>query len=273
MGAVSDRIRDAKRIDFHNHVQGNAGGGFARTSGRLDRRSATAGLRKADKLHIDFLCISAPLTTPSPTPEQFRKANDVVLQAMELSERFLGFCFVNPGYAREAAAEIRRCVTGGGMVGVKLYHQYTLSDPAQTAVMETAAELHVPVLMHAGKVCDSGTRARQPNLSNAQHFVDAARMFPNTIFVQGHIGGGGDWEWNVRVLEERPNTYIDTSGSVIDRGIVERTVAALGVERTLFATDMSYEEGVGKVLDSRISEADKAKIFAENAKAIFAMAD
>ena len=95
-------------------------------------------------------------------------------------------------------------------------------------------------------------------------------MFPETLIIQAHIGGGGDWEWNLRILETRPNIYIDTSGSVVDAGIVDRTVAALGVDRVLFGTDMNWEAGVGKVLDARLNPADREKVFAGNMKAILA---
>jgi len=261
--------QNAGRIDVHNHVRGE--GELSRLSGRLDHRHAERLLSKAAKLGIDCVCVSAPLTTDSPTPEQMRLANDVVLGAMKMSECFLGFCFLNPGYAREALEEMERCIVDGGMMGVKLYHQYLVCDPAQRPVMERAAELQVPVLMHAGKAMDTTTRARQPRLSNAAHFVQAAEMFPETTLIQGHIGGGGDWEWNLRVLEESPaNVYIDTSGSVIDAGIVDRTVATLGVERVLFATDGILEEGVGKVLEADLDEADRVRIFAGNAREILA---
>ena len=157
------------------------------------------------------------------------------------------------------------------MMGIKLYHQYLVSDPAQRPVMDRAAELGVPVLMHAGKVMDAASRARQPRLSNAAHFVTAAKMFPDTTLIEAHIGGGGDWEWNLRVLETcPPNVYIDTSGSVIDRGIVDRTIATMGVDRVLFATDLSLEEGIGKLLEANLKPEDRARVFAGNARDLIA---
>ena len=263
--------QDAQRIDAHNHVRDIKRGGGGPWSGKLDVRDAERLLGKGDRLGIDYFCVSVPLTSETPTPDEVRLANDVVLQAMELSDRFVGFCFVNPGYAKEALQEIERCIVDGGMVGVKLYHQYLVNDPAQRPVMDRAAELGVPVLMHAGKVMDTITRARQPRLSNAAHFVSAAQMFPDTTLIQGHIGGGGDWEWNLRVLETcPPNVHIDTSGSVIDRGIVDRTIATLGVNRVLFATDGSLEEGIGKVLEADLGPEDRAKVFCGNARDLLA---
>ena len=252
-----------RAFDAHNHV-------YADGAGCLDRGRAEALLEGSARLGIAGICVSAPLTSESPTPAECARANDLVLAAMAMSERFHGFCFVNPGYARESCREIERCLDAG-MVGIKLYHQYRICDPAQTPVLELAAARRIPVLMHAGHVMDADTRARQPRLSDAGHFLRAAAMFPETIFIQGHIGGGGDWEWNLRVLEEAPgNLYIDISGSVIDSGMVHRTVATLGVERVLFATDGSLEEGVGKLLASGLSETDMEKIAGSNLRDLLA---
>jgi predicted TIM-barrel fold metal-dependent hydrolase len=244
-------------IDAHNHVRGK--------NGKLDVADAEARLEAADKLGIKKLAVSVPLSTPCPSPEECRKANDIVFEAMKLSKRFIGFCFVNPGYAKETLDELKRCITDGGMAGVKLYHQYTICDPAQTPLLEKAAELKCPVLMHAGKVMDKATSSRQPNLSSAEHFMKAAERFPETIFIQGHIGGGGDWEWNLRKLEESPkNIFIDISGSVIDMDIVKKTISVMGNDRVLFATDGIFEEGVGKTLDASLSDEQMKKLFHDN---------
>lgn len=249
-------------IDAHNHVW--------EKKGKLDKADAKNILKAADLIGIDRLCVSAPLFHDCPTPEEFRQSNNIVIEAMKFSKRFIGFCFVNPGYAREATAEIEHCVVRHGMAGIKLYHQYFICDPVQRPVMEKAAELGVPVLMHAGKVTDPETQAAQPRLSSAAHFIKALKMFPDTILIQGHIGGGGDWEWNLRWLENLSgnNYYIDLSGSVIDAGIARRTLDAAGEDRVLFATDMSYEEGVGKVIDAGFSERQLAKIFSGNMEKI-----
>jgi len=262
----------ARRIDAHFHVgDADPGAGLSRPSGKLDREQAERSLQQAEKLGIDVLCTSFPLTSESPTPEEVRLANNVTLEAMAMSERFQGFCFLNPGYARESLAEVERCIVDGGMVGIKLYHQYRISDPSLTPVMERAAELRVPVLMHAGKGRDTETQTQQPRLSDASHFVRAAAMFPDTILIEAHIGGGGDWEWCLRHLEQRPpNLYVDSSGTVVDAGIVNKTIAAIGLEHVLFATDMSMEEGVGKVLDADLTEEQRERIFAGNMKGILA---
>lgn len=255
-----------RAIDIHNHVHATA-------QGCLDRDRAKALLDGAAKLRIERICVSCPLTHNAPTPDEVRRANDIVFEAMAMDEHFLGFCFVNPGCAKEAVAEIQRCVAEGGMRGVKLYNQYLVCDAAQTSVMEYAAELNIPVLMHAGKLMNTADRLQQPRLSHAGHFVVSAAMFPRTVLIQAHIGGGGDWEWNLRQLECRPGTYIDISGSVVDAGMVRRTVDALGADHVLFATDESLEEGVGKVLDAGLSDDELAFVCRRNAERLLKLAD
>ncbi|MPM57127.1 hypothetical protein SDC9_103948 [bioreactor metagenome] len=114
--------------------------------------------------------------------------------------------------------------------------------------------------------------AAQPRLSHAADFREALAKYPDTMLIQGHIGGGGDWQWNLRVLEgiDSENYFIDLSGSVVDSGIVRATIAAVGVDRVLFATDGSMEEGVGKLLAAGLDESAMRKICAGNWRKIAA---
>jgi predicted TIM-barrel fold metal-dependent hydrolase len=260
-----NKLKKYEVIDAHNHLSVNA-------KMELNRADAENLLQAADRLGIDTLCVSIPLTAPCPLPDEFIRVNNAVVEGMRMNRRFLGFCFVNPGYQAEALREVERCIVKEKMTGIKLYHQYLICDPAMKPLMTLAAELGVPVLMHAGKCTDTETLKSQPLLSNAMHFLKAAEMFPETTLIQGHIGGGGDWEWNLRVLEQcPPNVYIDTSGSVIDRGIVKKTIDALGIDHVLFATDGIFEEGVGKVIDAALSESEYQKLLRDNFQRILAM--
>ncbi len=260
-----NKLKKYAVIDAHNHLSVNA-------AMDLNRADAENVLRAADRLGIDTLCVSIPLTAPCPSPDEFIRVNNAVAEGMRMNRRFLGFCFVNPGYQDEALREVERCIVKEKMAGIKLYHQYLICDPVMKPLMTLAAGLGVPVLMHAGKCTDAESLKSQPLLSNALHFLKAAEMFPETTLIQGHIGGGGDWEWNLRVLEKRPpNVYIDTSGSVIDRGIVRRTIDALGIDHVLFATDGIFEEGVGKVIDAGLRESEYQKLFRDNFQRILAM--
>jgi predicted TIM-barrel fold metal-dependent hydrolase len=150
------------------------------------------------------------------------------------------------------------------MIGVKLYNQYKIWDPAVYPILEKAIAQRVPVLEHAGHATTREFRDPQPNISDAADFAIAARLYPECMLIEAHIGGGGDWEWTLAELRDVPSVYLDTSGSVIDDGMVERCVRELGVDRVLFATDMTMEGGVGKILGADLTAAQREKIFWRN---------
>ncbi|MDY7010735.1 MAG: amidohydrolase family protein [Planctomycetota bacterium] len=219
----------------------------------------------ARRLGIDKVCCSHGPGDPV-TPERLRSTNNQILAAMRMyPDVILGQCFVNPGYARFTQDEITRCVVDGGMIGLKVYYQYFMNEPVFYPVLERCAELGVPILMHAGHLTDPSEAARQPRISGAEHFIEPGKLFPETDFMIGHIGGGGDWEWQIKAMRQAPkNVYMDTSGSVIDAGMIEKAVRDLGAERLLFATDLSTERGVGKILDADITQRQKEMIWSEN---------
>lgn len=241
-------------IDAHNHIWGT-------DQTRMDQLLAAA-----DALGIEKLCISVPIKDRVVEVEKFRNANDAIIQAMQYSDRFLGFCFVDAAAGDEAVAEIDRCIIEHKMRGIKLYHQRKAQDPVQAPVMQRAAELGVPVLLHAGRFLDPDAMNREPYSSDAGDFLEALERYPETIFMQGHIGGGGDWEWNLRMLEKlsSDNYYIDLSGSVIDHTIIRRTVDTVGAGRVLFATDGWFEEAIGKLQAARLSRKEEKMICSEN---------
>ena len=249
------------RIDCHNHCCGAAGRWPA-------AQDMVASLRK---LGVDQACCSHPIAGPRAEPEDVRKANDDILACMRrFPDAILGQCFVNPGHARHAQDEITRCVVDGGMIGVKLYHQYRIDEPVQFPVIERCIDLGVSILMHAGHPSAPEALELQPRISSGEHFVEAARRYPEAMLICGHLGGGGDWEWQLKALREAPSVYVDTSGSVIDQGMVERAARDLGAGRLLFGTDMNHARGVGKLLDAGLTERQRQRIFGENFQKILA---
>jgi len=216
----------------------------------------------AEKLSIDKLCCSIPIVEGMPTPSEFKTCNDEMVEAMrEYPDKILGYCFVNPGYQRESVEEIRKRILEDQMIGVKLYNQYKCSDPVVYPVVSKAVDLKVPVLQHEGYLTDPAEAARQPNISNARDIARLASLFPGLTLIEAHLGGGGDWEWALKILRTTRNVYVDTSGSVIDCGMMEKAVKLLGAERLLFGTDLSMEEGVGKIRGAEISERERADAY------------
>jgi len=222
-------------------------------------------VKAAEKAGIDRFAASDIFTGLHTTQTQVRRANDVILSAMQdFPDTVLGWCFLHPGYVRGAQDEIERCVVDGGMVGLKLYHQHFIDEPTLFPVIERCIELGVPILMHAGHLTDPESAAGQPRLSGADHFYNAAQRYPEALLIHAHVPGGGDWAWAIKWLRNARSVYADTSGSVIDAGMIERMVRELGPERVLFGTDMQFERGIGKLLSAAITQRQRDVIFGPN---------
>lgn len=225
----------------------------------------------AKRVGITELWCSRPIGAGRLAPiEEVRRCNDGVIRAMRRHPNHIrGLCYVIPGYYREALAEVERCLDAG-MIGIKLYNQYKVHDPAVWPVIELAIDRKVPILVHAAYLSPPFD-ATQPLTSHGADFAKISERYPDAIFINGHIGGGGDWEWTIRALRDAsPNVYADTSGSNLDDGQVEFAVDELGVDRVLFATDNMIEGGVGKVLGTTLSDAEKERLFFTNAARILA---
>jgi len=247
-------FRENPVINWHEHVWESA-------PGVLNESTLQNLLYAGEHTFTDTFLISAPVTSDQfCPPERFRAANDVVLGAVKrYPNQLRGMCFINPGFTKEALAEIERC-RANGFVGVKMYHQYRMDDPVQFPIIEKCIELNMPILMHAGKL--NFEPESQPRISHGEYFAHVAQRYPEANLIMAHITGGGDWHWQLKAMEKYPNVVLDISGSVIDSPVIEECVARIGAERMLYGTDGSTSAGVGKILAAQISDEDKKTILA-----------
>jgi hypothetical protein len=173
-------------------------------------------------------------------------------------DRFLGQLTLNPIFQKESLEEIKRCIDQG-MVGLKVYHQVKINNPLFYPIIEKFIDLKMIILMHAE--CELGIGGYRmkydakvrPNASIPEDFVEVAKRYPEAMFQFAHIGAGGDWEYECKMMKACPNIYVDTSG-----------IKQLGEDRLFFGSDNSYYQGVGKILASNLSETQKKKIFFDN---------
>jgi len=249
----------AKVIDCHAHLHHHSSASWQDDDRKL--------IEAADKLGIDRLCCSILTPRRPATAAGFRECNQWVAEAMRrFPGRVLGYCYVNPGYGREALDEIRRCVEDRGFVGVKLYNEYRATEPVVWPLVELTIELRVPILHHAGHA--HYFVEDQPHISDGGRLAELSRRYPEAMLICGHVCGGGDWEWTIKALRNAPSVYLDTSGSVIDEGVIEMAARLLGVDRLVFGCDMSMTAGVGKLRAANLSPADKQKILGGNIQRI-----
>jgi len=256
---IMAEVMKYRKIDAHEHVWENG-------------NNVDAQIDFADRLGIEKLAISRPLTQPTPkdaTPEAFKEANNTVLNAMKRHPgRYIGMIYVNPLYGKESLEEIKRCIDLG-MVGLKVYYQVKINSPLFYPIIEKFIDLKMIILMHAH--CGLGVGGKrtkygniQPNASIPEDFVEAAIRYPEAMFQYAHTGGGGDWEYACKAMKDYPNIYVDTSGSNNAGNMIDYVAEYLGADRMLFGTDSSYYQGVGGILASNLTEIQKRKIFFEN---------
>ncbi len=254
-GTPSGPSRKGRVIDCHAHLSHRS-----RATWEADDRKL---IEAADKLGIDQLCCSTLTPRRPATADGFRECNRWTADGMRrFPGRVLGYCYVNPGYGREALEEVRRCVEDRGFIGIKLYNEYTCTEPVVFPIVELATELGVPILQHAAH--SHYFVEDQPRLSDGGHLAELAHRYPEAMLICAHISGGGDWEWTIKALRHATNVLLDTSGSVTDEGTVELAAAVVGVDRILFGCVSSMTAGVGKIRGANLSAQEKQKILGGN---------
>ena len=240
------------KMDAHNHIWAGS------DAGQVDESCARLGITKA--------ACSIP---GGKTVAEIRANNDTIIKAMKSHpKRIMGQCYINPIFKKEALDEIDRCVDNGMVMLGELYDAVKINDPLYFPVVERCIKHKIPMMLH-GVTTLGNWRAgylptNPPNSSVPEDFVDIGKRYPEAMIICGHIGGGGNWEYMCRVLKDAPSIFLDTSGSVSDEGMIDMAVEYLGADRLLFATDMNYETGVGKIMWANLDEAGRKKIFFEN---------
>jgi len=242
-------------IDCHCHLEG----------GVIPPRV----LEDADRLGIDRLVVcSLGDFDYEPTHEKCVAANREVVRAMRAHpDRVVGFCYVNPAFP-EALAELDACVRQFGMKGLKLWVSVLATDERVFPVIEKARQLGIPVLMHAWKKATGNL----PFESTPEQVAWLARRYPDVSFIMAHMGG--DWERGIKAAGPVANLMVDTSGSIIECGMVEAAVDELGAERVVFGSDAPGVElavAVGKVTGADIGGAEKSLVMGENIRRVLGL--
>jgi len=223
---------------------------------------------RAERLGVGRLCLSSLGREWSyqPTPEACAQGNDDVAGLMRRYPGLvLGFCYLNPAYPEQARSELRRGVEELGMVGLKLWVATTADDPRVFPLVEQAIAYRIPVLQHAWHKITGNL----PHESEPRHVAALARRYPEADIIMAHVGG--NWRLGTAAIRDCPNVRVDTSGSIMDLGLVEHAVAELGAARVLFGSDahgVDLAAALGKVLAADLDQADRALVLGGNMQAL-----
>ncbi|NOX98532.1 MAG: amidohydrolase family protein [Verrucomicrobia bacterium] len=244
--------------DLHCHLTSPGQGD---TASERARRLIEIG----DRHGIERYCVYMGLKfSPDPSPDDLRRQNDAVLEAIEaFPDRLFGFVYLNPKHVQTSLDELERCVAKGPMVGVKLWIAQSCADPTIDPIIKRAAELNAVIFQHAWYK----TGGNNPGESTPDDVATLAKRFPNLPLVCGHTGG--NWELGIPAIRAHKNISIGIAGSDPTAGFVEMAVRELGAERILYGSDApgrSFASQLAKVLGANISQKDKNLILGGNLK-------
>jgi len=235
-----------------------------------------------------------------------REANDLLSQTKKAHpRRFEGFAALPTADPKAAAEELERCISKLQFKGAMIHgHQQGrfLDDRKYWPIFERAEALDVPIYLHPTLPHPDAMKsyfAGYEDLARAGwgfavdtscHFLRLVfaglfDAYPKLQIILGHLGEGLPFAMHRlddhtsaaaarRGLKRKPidylkeNMLVTTSGNWYEPAF-QCTVAALGVDRILFAVDWPYEAnrtGVEFLKKISVSESDRAKIAHRNAE-------
>jgi len=206
-----------------------------------------AGARMGITCHVASVLGSYGFTSPTyfPSPRDVTRGNDAALEICGREGPLVRMLVtVNPNYTSHALEEIERRVSEGA-VGIKLLASRRADDPLLDPICAAAAKRKLPILHHIWQ----HRRREWPNqeISDGADLARLARRHPAVTFILAHIGGGGDYQHTYAAIRDVKNIVADTSGSGVDRGMLDQAVAALGSRRLLWGCDLTMETGLAKL--------------------------
>lgn len=225
--------------------------------------------------HVASVLGTSGFNSPTyfPSPADVVAGNDAMLRLCEREGDLLRMLVtVNPNYTAHALDEIERC-GARGVVGIKLLASRRADDQLLDPICEVAAKRRIPVLHHIWQ----HRRREWPGqeISDGSDLARLARRHPEVTFILAHLGGGGDYAHTYAAIRDVTNIVADTSGSGVDRGMLDDAVAALGSQRLLWGCDLTMETGLAKLRaleNTGLSSAqDISDIRWRNAERVFAL--
>lgn len=233
-------------LDAHAHLDVSARFGWDATPGRL--------LDLMDSAGIDRAVVTTYGDEPGPEP-----ALDGLLSWVgDHPDRFIGFPRLDPRYGEEAHGLLDRAVEAGAG-GLKLHPVSTVSSPyadQTVALMNHAAELGFPVLVHSGdrSVC-------------LPRVVGAAARRTDATILMGHMGGFFHAREAVDVAAEHDNVVLETSVMPYPHRIRE-AIDRLGADRVVYGSDMPAANPVVELEKLRVldlTDAERSRVLFQNA--------
>ena len=252
--SVADQSREMI-WDLHCHFSGVPGPTI------VDRTRQI--LEYADRMGVQRLVFFMGWPwSQNPTPDDFRRQNDQVLEAIgKWPDRLFGFAYLSGHHPKESLQEIERCIGDGPMVGIKLWVARKCSNEALDPIIARCGELNAAIYQHTWLKTEGNGEGE----STPMDLALLAARHPTVPIICGHTGG--DWTRGIRAVRANKNVSIGIGGSEPTAGFVEMAVRELGAERVIYGSDAggrSFASQLSKVYGAEVPDTAKRLILGQN---------
>lgn len=229
---------------------------------RYDGRASTL-INESNKIGVCHNIIFSVATTP----HQVASINTFIANCVKEGEgRFTGLGSLHPE-SEDIIGDVKH-IKELGLKGVKLhpdFQKFRIDDEKLFSIYE-ACSGDLPILLHTGDY--------RYDYSNPERMARVLEKFPELTVIGAHFGGWSVWEEAAEVLSGYNNFFVDTSSSFhwLKKDKAKEIIRRYGADKVLFATDFpmwSYENEYSYFESLMLDEAEKTKIFYENAAKLF----
>ena len=194
--------------------------------------------------------------------------NSLGVQAVrQYPDRLRAYCSVNPNYPEHLEADIATFNDHQDVyVGFKFlpdYHGIPLTDERYGPAWEYANARELLVLTHTWE---------QSPFDGPAIVREVAERYPDVKLFLGH-SCHAQWDEAVKLARDFPNTYLELTAVMDDRGALEKLACEAGSDRMLFGTDLPWfdpHQAIGALLSAHISDEDRHNICHRNAERLLA---
>jgi uncharacterized protein len=189
------------------------------------------------------------------------EGNVVTFRDAGLDPRLFAYVYYDPMRVEESLLEAEKYRHHPKFIGFKTrpeFHKITFDHPSYRPLLEIAAQLRKPILLHCTPIEDAQAISRL-----APQF-DAAIIMVHACL--------GLYKEAVTLVKDCPNVYIEPVTSFHFPGKIRTILNIVGHERLMFGTDyglMARQRIMRTYDEANLSPTEQAAIFGGNARRVF----
>ena len=202
------------------------------------------------------------------TEKQVESINNFILEQMKIHKEFIGFGTIHPDYVN-FEDEMNRMIETG-LHGIKIhpdFQKFEVDSPRMDNIYALAAELKLPILVHAGDI--------RYDYSGPRRIKNVLHKHPKLTVIAAHFGGYTQWDDAIDYLVGE-NVYFDTSSSLwkLPVDTANHMIKTHGVDKFLFGSDFpmwDHEEEFARFNKLDLSGENREMVLWKNAERLLGM--